>query len=1170
MRLKSLTLKGFKSFPRPTRLHFPVGICAIVGPNGCGKSNVVDAIRWVLGEQSAKILRAKAMTDLIFSGSNGAGPGVAEVRLVIKNNGQFFPPELSNEPEIEILRRVNRNGEGEYRLNGKPCRLKDIHYLFMDTGAGTRAYSIIDQGQVGTFVEMDAKERRHLIEEVAGISRYKSRKIEAKNKIIKTQENLDRTEDLLSELKAQLRRLSRQASQARRFLRLRKEEDTLRGGLLAWAWEHNLKQKRDLEARLASYEEQLAVVNGKIDKLDLDSHKITLDIASLDGELAKLKRVVQKRQERLEELLSKKALSDAGIQRDQSRLESALKILEESQKGQDALRDTKGRLEHEILSLEKELSQYRQKEKLLQEGLEEAKAATEKVREALEEVKSELVDLAARHAQANSALQNNQEKIFELESRMERKREALEKIESELQAKGFEKKKLIEKLETISREIEDLEARKRTHEAEKAAVENALQEMNKLIHAKELSLASVEARINSLQEVEDQEAALLNQGVFEGIENIGIVADYIEVSRGFEHLVEVVLGDLLKAPLLDLETVEKQIQKCLDAKVPGRFVVSAMRQATNIPRTVGTLAEKVEASPEVSKLVTGKLAEWKVVDSLATALKEMNDNPEGFGMISKSGEMVTGLGEVVLPGANVRDPLKSMLVRRSELKKLRMERLDLSRALDGLRKELQGLTKKLHEQRNLFEETSSMLSNISANKAGLVRQIEKISIEHDGLEERLTLIQFELDEAESEHLSLVDTLEELKDRVREEEALKKEIETRLAGREEALKNQESVLVRRNEALRSHQIEMVRMESDLANKKEELSRIEKRIQGVLFKKEQVRSEVDELESTIREARVKQETLNEKIEIQRTLVLEAQQALEAMERDISSLREKGEQFLHERRELEQQRGRIQHELNQVTIRHEKIVQEMDFLKKSAGEQLNIDLPLQFKEFLSPGFSREEVEKQLSEVKRKLSRIGAVNLTAVEEHQEVEERYKFIEEQRQDLIHSIQSLKSAITKIDRTCKERFSEALQKVNNKLKEVFPMLFAGGGAELALTDSSDPLESGVEYLVRLPGKRIKNLALLSGGEKAMAALALIFAIYLTKPSPFCFLDEVDAPLDEANTLRFNELVRQISSHSQVILITHNQRVMEAADTLYGVTMEEKGISKLVSVNLIEQ
>ena len=1167
MRLKSLTLKGFKSFPRPTKLHFPSGICAIVGPNGCGKSNVVDAIRWVLGEQSAKMLRARAMTDLIFSGSNGAGPGVAEVRLVIKNNGQFFPPELSNEPEIEILRRVNRNGEGEYRLNGKPCRLKDIHYLFMDTGAGTRAYSIIDQGQVGTFVEMDAKERRHLIEEVAGISRYKSRKIEAKNKIIKTQENLDRTEDLLSELKSQLRKLSRQASQARRFLNLREEEDELKGSLFAWSWKQNLRRKKELETSLASYEEKLALIHAKIDRLDLDAHQITLNLTSLDDELVALKKVIQERQARLEEFLSRKARYDASIQRDKSKLESALKILDESQKGQDALRDTKGRLESEISSLEKELLQHRQKEKLLKKGLDEAKDAREKVRKALEEVKSELVDLAARHAKANSALQNSEDKIFELESRLERKKEALNRIETDLEAKKLERKQLTQKIETILKDIEGLEASKRAYEAEKATIEQALKEINKLIHAKELSKASLDARIKSLQEMEDQEAASLKQGAFKGINSIGIVADFIEVAPGFEHLVEAVLGELLKAPVLAPESLEEQIQRCLDAKAAGRFIVSGKKRKKE--RYAGTLAERVDVAPEVSSLIIAKLSEWRVVESLAVALKDFKEASGEEGIIAKSGEMVTGLGEIILPGANVKDPAKSMLVRRSELKRLHGERSDLSRSLAELRKELQGLNKKLHEQRDLFEQAASKLASLYASKATLERQIEKVSVEHEGLEERLSLIQFEIDEAESERSSLIDELEQLRERVRKEEALKKEIEAKLAGREEALRTQEAVFARRSESLKSHQIEIARLESDLENKKRELKRITKRIQGVAFKRERLQAEIEGLKSAIKEASIKQEDLLKKIEVQRSLVLEAQKNLDAKEEKISSLREKKEQIFHERRELERQMGRVQRELNQLVIQHEKVVQEMDFLKKAAREQLNIDLSMQFEEFLPQEFSKQEAEKRLEEVKKKLSRIGAVNLTAVEEHQEVEERYKFIEEQRQDLVDSIQSLKSAITKIDRTCKERFSEALERVNGKLKEVFPMLFAGGGAELALTDSSDPLESGVEYLVRLPGKRIKNLALLSGGEKAMAALALIFAIYLTKPSPFCFLDEVDAPLDEANTLRFNELIRQISSHSQVILITHNQRVMEAADTLYGVTMEEKGISKLVSVNLVE-
>ena len=1170
MRLKSLTLKGFKSFPKPTKLRFPGGICAIVGPNGCGKSNVVDAIRWVLGEQSARLLRAKSMTDLIFSGANGSGPGIAEVRLTIRNNGQFFPPELSKEPEIEILRRVNKDGEGEYRLNGKPCRLKDIHYLFMDTGAGTRAYSIIDQGQVGTFVEMDAGERRRLVEEVAGISRYKSRKIEARNKIVKTQENLDRTEDLLSELKSQLRRLSRQASQARRFLKLREEEDSLKASLLAWSWQQNLEKKKEIEGRLASLQEELSLLQVKLDKADLDSRKAVLSITSLEEDLARSKLAVQERQARLEELLNQKAKLDAGLQRDKSRLDSALKILDESQRGQQALYETKERLESEISVLEDTLLQHVKKEQLLQRGLEEAREARDEVKVALEEVKSELVDLAARYARSNSELQNSEDKIFELESRLERKTRGMATVEADLEAKRNELAEISQELEATSKDIGTAEAQKKRCEEEKLRLEGLIKGLNQEIHDKELAAASLDARIKGLEEMEERQASTADKRDSRGIRTIGIVADFIEVDGGYEHLVEAVLGDLVKAPVLDGADFEQELEKCVQAKVPGRFVIAAREgRGPGSAKLYSTLAEKVRVKPQIAGLVYDKLACWQIVENLAEALRSLGSDSSPKGVILISGEMITCDGEIVLPGSGVKDPAKSTLVRRSELKKLRKERAELEGALKKLYGQSKGFAEELAEQTQLLERLNSKLKGLYGSKVGLERQQEKKIFEQQALEERLGLIQFELDEAELERQSLMERLGELKERVKQDETLKKETEASLAGREEALKNQEGVFERHREALRQHQLEKVRMESDLSNKKSELSRIIKRIQGVVFKKEQVEAEVKGLKQSVKDLSTGVEELAKKLEIQRSLVAEAQKKVEEKEDDISSLREKSDELAMKRRELERLKGKIQQDLNQATIEHEKAIQEMAYLANSAQEQLNIDLASRFEELFKEDSEPIEVEKRLSEVKMKLSRIGAVNLTAVEEYEEVEERYKFIEEQRQDLLDSITSLQNAIKKIDRTCKERFEEALDKVNQKLKVVFPMLFAGGGAELALTDARDPLESGVEYLVRLPGKRIKNLALLSGGEKAMAALALIFAIYLTKPSPFCFLDEVDAPLDEANTLRFNELVRQISSHSQVILITHNQRVMEAADTLYGVTMEEKGISKLVSVNLIE-
>ncbi len=1171
MRLKLLTLKGFKSFPKTTKLHFPNGICAIVGPNGCGKSNIMDAIRWVLGEQSPKLLRAKSMTDLIFSGPNGSSPNAAEVRLVLKNNGKFFPPELSNEPEIEILRRVTQNGEGEYRLNGKLCRLKDIHYLFMDTGAGTRAYSIIDQGQVGTFVEMDAKERRRLIEEAAGISRYKSRKIEAMNKIAKTQENLDRTEDILSELKSQLRKLSRQANQAKRFLKLREEEDLLKGTIFSWSWQQALIQKKELKTTLEEIKGNLSTLQVTIEKIDKELENIQATIASSENERLQHKKSIQQRQEILDNLLIQKGDLEAKLQRHSSRLDSALKILNESLKGQEALHRAKERLKAEIQTLEEKVSQSIQKEKILKQGVEEAQAAREKVKTELEQVKSELVDLAAKLARTSSELHSSEDRLFELDARIKRKQTQLKEIEEKLSHNNLELQKISEKLTTLTDKAKSLQDQKSSLTENKEGLESQIQQLDKEIHAQELKLASVSARLKSLKEIENQHSVLLQKKGLKNINSIGIVADFISVSEGYEHIVEAVLGDLLKAPVLDGQTFQEELVKCIDSNISGSFIIpntSANQKETSLQQA-NLLSKKVSARPELANFIHNKLSKWEVVENLDEAIQQINDPSNGRGAITKSGEMVSPSGEVKLPGTKVKDPTQSLLVRRSELKKLEKEKETIIQVVHKLKNQLKELQASLKEKNQLLQKVSNELFQITNQKNSLEGQLRKIQLELKGLKERESLIQFELDEAESEKITLMETIEELKKQVALEEKSKQEIQSKLSGREEALKVQEGVLTRRIEALKEHQLEKVRLESDLANKKRELSAIIKRIKGAAFRKEKLETEIGELKQLVNNLNEEIQQLNKKVEIQRNLVKEAQQLLDNQEKQIASLREKNETLLQERREIEKKKGLLEQQLNNATIKYEKICQEMTFLQNAAQEQLQINLSQQYKELLNNDIPFDEAEKKLAEVKAKLSKIGAVNLTAVDEYEEVESRYKFIEEQRDDLIESIQSLQNAIKKIDNTCKERFSTALNNINIKLQEVFPMLFEGGGGELSLSDKNNPLESGVEYLVKLPGKRIKNLALLSGGEKAMAALALIFAIYLTKPSPFCFLDEVDAPLDEANTIRFNKLIKQIANYSQVILITHNQRVMEAADTLYGITMEEKGVSKLVSVNLVE-
>ncbi|MDL1959541.1 MAG: chromosome segregation protein SMC [Deltaproteobacteria bacterium] len=1172
MRLNSLTLFGFKSFPARTKLSFTKGVIGIVGPNGCGKSNIVDAIRWVLGEQSPSMLRAKRMDDILYNGNNDGQTGLAEVRLVVENEGSFPPPGYENTPEIEIMRRIHKSGDTEYRINGKTCRLKDIHYLFMDTGVGTRAYSILDQGQVSAFIDMVPQDRRFLIEEVAGISRFRARRSEAERRMVQTKQNLERLEDLLVEVERQRKFLSRQAKRTRRYLKLRREQDQLDQALIAHVWFAESGRRTDLEKERDNLSADLSGVQAELSKNVADRERLELEVLEAEEALAVIRKGLADAEDSLQELREEASQHDKSLIKEENRLQSAEKTLMELDEKGAWIERGRERLKKDIETLKTEESSYLVEISDRENGIEESKAIRDQVRESLEAVKVELVDAAARHARLDSKRNGLKDRKDRLRHRLDQRRNELQGISGHVKDLEGDLKGQQEKVEETRAELDSL-----SHDGK--ALESAVSHLRSRLsatvgkrHEADSELASCRARLNALKTIDasgEGFSRATNKLLGSDVPTLGVLADFLEVEPGWEHLVEIALGHGIQALVVpDMEACDKAISFLKDQPsgrasliIPGKEHSKAEETGDN------TLLEFVRAGHPVNKVVADILVHWKVVPDLKTAFNIRNTDNKALFYITSDGEILTPWGELVFGD---KDKASSgILARKAEVSGLTVRENELHESSMQIRIEEDEISKGLSEAETGLKEVNEKKGRISEDLAGHKKERDSLLREIEAERERSQRIDLEIEEAEEEILDVEVSLEGLEEAIEVAVSARIEAEGHIKGREDALRQQEQVLARRRKVLEEYRIKMARVQTQLQEREQELGRLADRKNQVsrdremmLAEKQDLAVRLEDRTGSLKDVRVKVETKENEVLIEKRHLEKAETEYDKTRQAVAGLQGKVNDLQTRLRDIEEQ-------VHQNELVLSEVEQALVYLKKTAWDhhQANIE------EFcdkwrISP-FSPDEAKDRISEIARKIDRIGSVNLAAVEEYRELEDRWDYLNSQKDDLISSIEDLEQAISRINRTCRTRFKEALDSVNESLSRVFPLLFEGGSAKLKLTSSDDILNSGIDYLIQLPGKRIQYLNLLSGGEKVLAAMALILAIYFIKPGPFCLLDEVDAALDEANTVRFNRFIKKISEQSQVVLVTHNQKVMEIADVLFGVTMEDKGVSRLVSVDLVE-
>ena len=1201
MKLKRLEITGFKSFYEKASIEFPAGITAVVGPNGCGKSNVIDAIRWVMGEQSVKQLRGKSMEDVIFSGTNGKAPlGMAEVSLTLSNDNGSAPEALRDFTEINFTRRLYRSGESTYLLNKQPCRLKDIHNIFLGSGLGSRSYSVIQQGNIGVITEAGPEERRYFVEEAAGVTRYKQHKAEALRKIDQTHQNLLRVADIIVEIKRQMDSLKRQARKAELFnkYQARAKELDVRLGL-----QHFEDFTRQIDATAALLQQ--------LRDADLEQ---SAELKKLDAAVEDIKLERWQKNQAIGEQKTRKF----EIQRTIDRVENDLKHLrgeiERLARETGELQAARQGLDEKNRSMLAEIAQGETESAQLREGIDRTRALLEQERSTqerltaalgemnhkLEAAKSHLLDLMSRESQYRNVHQNASTNRDSLKRRLKRADEEEAQTRRKIEEAQEREGRAQGRLATVKADIEALGGRIADTRGRLDEKSRALGALVKQVQGLELERSTVRSKYSTLKKMEDNfdwykdgvkavmkhakpaaaaEGAETAPGdrVLEGV--LSLVADVIEPEDAAAHAVEAALGESLQYIIVESQQAGLAAIDYLQRRSAGRsgFIpVSALHDtsagAGERPDPARLLLQHVTVKPGFEGIARALLGNVVLTETLEEAVSLFNHNGRIQTIVTRSGDVVSPKGFLI---GGSREGVSGILVKKQELRELERQGRALEQKLETARLELKAMEaevrnldvelQQLIEQKNQAREAEieaeKALYKASEDLKGLRRQMEIVQLEQEQLMGEAGDLDDEIGRTDRALAAITSDIEAAQTAVAEASNRIAELTAQLQEFNQKVVNFKMEMTALNAKLENSANSLRRLREFQADGVRRLEQLALEIGQKTEKAEGCKQKTRELEQSLAQMYRQTSELDREIERNEADYAAIDAKLKESDGKISEIKDRREKTLEQFRLLEL-------EQTQRTLKREHVARQLEDRYQAPLAELRSQLaPAAEPTASEPGPTPEAMEAELGRYRTKMARIGDVNLGAIKEYQQLKDRHEFLQTQKEDLEKAIEDLQKVIRKINTVSQERFMQTFLAINEKLGEVFPRLFNGGTAELVLTDPDKPLETGVEYMIHPPGKKLTRMSLLSGGEKAMAAIAFIFAIFLIRPTSFCLLDEIDAPLDESNVFRFNDLLQHIGEKSQIIMITHNKRSMEFADMLFGITMEQKGVSKVVSVNL---
>ncbi|BAD40440.1 chromosome segregation protein SMC [Symbiobacterium thermophilum] len=1187
MYLKRLEILGFKSFAEKTELEFTPGITAVVGPNGSGKSNVSDAIRWVLGEQSARALRGGSMADVIFAGSDGKrAMGFAEVSLVLDNSDGALPLDFT---EVMITRRVDRSGEGEYFINQVPCRLKDVQELFMDTGIGKENYSIIGQGRIDEILSSKPEDRRALFEEAAGISRYKARKREAQRRLEETEQNLLRITDIIGELTSNMDALAQQAEKATLYQELDGELTRLDVGLLA----------RQLQTVVSRLEEQRAVGAELAQKAaDIEQRMQTAEealevsrqlVAALDEELNVLSvRLTEaaSRQERAEGRLALAVQQRQGLEADRARLERELESLAAKLAQVDAeladLKRQEAAVEQEGLRLAQELS-------ALEAECRAAEQAAAAAQSEVEARKDRIVAILQLEAERRNGVQAAERAADEARRRLARLGEERKRAEADAAATrarsaevAADKARLVQERETLLAELADLTARRQAADEELRDLEARRAALREEMQAASSRLRTIEELISGFEGYQRGPRTVLQgreKGAPWAADVLGAVAEVVRTEPRYERAIEVALGSAVQNLITATDAGAKAAIEHLKRTGGGRATFLPLntirpqgyrpeeeREFRGAPGILGVALELVRFDERFRPAIASLLGRTLVAETLDAALALGRRTGQRFRIVTLDGEVLAAGGAIT--GGDAVGRGSGLLARERERDELRARVQELQAELEAVRRACEQAAARRTDLLGRIDEASTRLRKLEGRLTQTEGDERRLSDEARRWAQVLETHAQEAASIEAEIAAAGESAErlrrELAELAAERQGLEAEVrsltaegqqrEESLGQRRRAVTDLQVRLAGLHEQLRSLQAQRRRAEADReALDRERLGR-EQEQAAVASRLEQTAAEQETARAEAEEAAAARAALAAERDEAQARKLAAQEQVNARERELRSLR----------RALSD----VQHRCQQGQVEEARLAQEQEGLVTRLAEQYELTAA----EALPRALPEEETDfarARIAALREQIRELGPVNLQAIEDYRAARERLDFLQAQEADLQEAKASLYRAISELDRRIKSHFYESFQEIRQAFQQVFTELFEGGKADLRLVDEDDLLETGIEIIAQPPGKKAQPLSLLSGGERAMTAIALLFALLRVRPSPFVVLDEVEAALDEANVERFSRYLKHASEHCQFICITHQRGTMEVADALYGVTMEGTGVSRVVSVRLVD-
>ena len=1180
MYLKRLELQGFKSFADKTVLEFMPGITSVIGPNGSGKSNISDSIRWVLGEQSMKSLRGSKSLDIIFAGTqNRKSLGFAEASLVFDNSDGTLPIEYT---EVTVTRKIYRSGETGYYINKTPCRLKDVLELFMDTGIGKDGYSIIGQGKIDEILSNKSEDRRHIFEEAAGIVKYRARKQEAEKKLEHTKLNLLRINDILAEIESNIEPLKVQSEKAKKYLNLREELKSIEIGLFIYNIEKYKKELEEIVKDEEIYNSQCSEEEGKLESIKNLKETLKAEIDEITNNIEQISNLGFESQKEIEMLNSDINVAKTRISNNKENKERLEKEIEEFQE--------------RIKELEEEIKQKQEKRLNLKENKEKFEKELKEKEEELEKLTKTLSQKELEIEKNKQQVEENVDKKYNLQSEIHTEKINIENGEKREKQIASEIASNISELDSTRLEKEDISKTFYEIEDKRNKILNNQKEINDKKQKAETKIKEYERNITILQnEVRMKETRLKflietekeKEGYIKSVKNLlkdtetnkelgkgmhGVLANIIEVPEEYQTAIEMCLGMSLQNIVTDTEEDAKKLVEHLRKNNLGRasFLPISSVRGKKLDKIkikedgyIGIASDLIKYDKKYQDIIENLLGRTVIVDKMETAIKIAKQNKYAFRIITLEGDVINPSGAIT--GGSVAKKTVNILGRGREIEKLEKEIKTKNKKIESLEEEKKDFEKSIVD---IFEESKN-----------LEKELQEIDITYATEKQKLLSIEQNISKLEMRISKLKEEKENIKKQKEESnikiENTKKEIERLNKETEEITKviNEYASLNKDNQKYIDD------LNFDITNLKISVSSFDESESSIDEIQERINQDIENSRKSIENKKVQIEKLKQDDFNLEKSIEETKEKIEEIKQNVETSGTKIEELKNSRiqknKKLEEKEKEITEKFNQIEDLKAQIV-KVDVKKTKLEEEINNIINKMWEEYETTPNNVEKykkpenvalTQKQVNSLRKEMRELGSVNLDSIEEYKSLKERYDLMNEQRLDLENTMAKLRKVIQEMTTTMKEQFKKQFEVINKNFSEVFKELFGGGKAELSLEDEENILECGINITVQPPGKKLQNMMLLSGGEKAFTAIALLFAILKMNPAPFCVLDEIEAALDDVNVYRFAEYLKKFSKQTQFLVITHRKGTMEAADTVYGVTMEENGISKLLSMKL---